>query len=253
MTKYIIFTMIGLVFVLGGLYLLSNKKTKPITQINNTLDEKTLPTPVIKKFRYVSIGDSLTIGQGVRENDRYPNLLIKQLQESGIEIELIANPAVSGYTVQNAIDYELPVIISERPNFVTVAIGANDNFRRLDKEIYRQRLTELLDGILVYLPNKKNLVLLTIYDYSRSPQAKSINSTKENEDQYSKSIQEYNDVIKQEADKRGLKVADVFPISQQIGNDPTMFVGDGLHPSAKQYQLWVKEIYPVVYDLLKSK
>ena len=198
------------------------------------------------EIRYVAIGDSYTIGYGVLEVDRWPNVLVNNLKKEGININLVANPSVSGFMVRDAIDFELPEVEKIKPDFVTVLIGANDSFSQKETEVYQKDLIELLDRLEKILPNPKNIVLITIPDYSISPQA--FGFPKE---QLSKLIQDYNEVIKKEANKRGLRVADIFPVSQTMieAND---YIEDGLHPSAKGYLKWEKVIFPVVFDFLKG-
>jgi len=43
---------------------------------------------------------------------------------------------------------------------------------------------------------------------------------------------------------------DVFSISKQMGDDPSLVAADGLHPSAKEYAAWEKVIFPAALDLL---
>lgn len=198
------------------------------------------------KIKYISLGDSYTIGNGVLEKDRWPNVLVKHLNEADINIRLIGNPAVSGYTVEDALRRELPIVRQLNPDFVTVLIGANDNFRLKSHDIYNRELTAFLDELQSILKEPKNIVLVTIPDYSISPAASGNNT-----EGISKSIQEYNEIVKAEGSKRGLPIADIFPVSQTMtGSDD--YISDGLHPSAQGYAKWEKVIYPVVFELLKK-
>lgn len=64
-------------------------------------------------------------------------------------------------------------------------------------------------------------------------------------------IESYNQIIKNEAEKRGLKVVDLYNLTQDEKiNQTEMFIDDGLHPAREQYSLWVDEILPNVYPLL---
>ncbi|MDO8577165.1 MAG: SGNH/GDSL hydrolase family protein [Candidatus Daviesbacteria bacterium] len=196
-------------------------------------------------INYVAVGDSYTIGLGVSEGSRWPNIMTDHLKQQGININLTANPAVSGYTVRDAI-LELPVVKKIRPDFVTVLIGANDNFSQKEVKEFQQEYKELLDKLHPTLENPKNIVLITIPDYSKSPGSRGLQTQN-----ISKLIEEYNQVIKDEAIKRGLKVADIYPVSQSmIDNDD--YISDGLHPSAKGYEKWERVIFPVVFELLKK-
>jgi len=199
------------------------------------------------KIRYVAIGDSYTIGYGVSEKNRWPNVLVYNLKKEGINISLVANPSVSGFSVRDAIEFELSEVERIKPDFVTILIGANDSFRQEETKTYQKDLIELLDRLEKILPNPKNIILITIPDYSISPQA--FGFPKE---ELSKLIQDYNEVIKEEGNKRGLRVADIFPVSQTM-IETSDYIEDGLHLSAKGYLKWEKVIFPVVFDFLKDK
>lgn len=196
-------------------------------------------------IKYLPIGDSYTIGNGVNAQDRWPNVLTRHLNQAGVQIQLIGNPAVSGYTVQDAVDYELPQVKELQPDFVTVFIGANDNFRGTSPSIYEQELKSLLDQLQGMMENPQSIVLITIPDYSYSPAARGYNKQG-----ISESIARYNQIIKSQAEKRGLKVADIYPVSQSMTGAED-FISDGLHPSAAGYRKWEEVIFPVVLEVLK--
>lgn len=195
-------------------------------------------------IRYVAVGDSYTIGVGVEEDERWPNIITNHLKETGIDVQLVANLAVSGYTVKDVIELELEQVKKMRPDFVTILIGANDSFSQKDAETYREELRELIDKLQPMMSNHNNIVLITIPDYSKSPAARMY------QEDMLDLIKQYNEVIKEEGTKRNLGVADIFPISQEMVSDKD-YVSDGLHPSAISYSKWESIIFPVVLNLLK--
>lgn len=200
-------------------------------------------------YRYVAIGDSYTIGNGLGESERWPNMLAESLRSAGIPVDLVANPAVSGWTTRMAIQDELPVVQREQPNFVTVLIGANDAFGGREPETFRGDLEELLDGIIAAVPEVK-ILLVTIPDYPNSPAASGYNPLQIRSE--TQRLEQYNKIIKEEAKERKLPVADIYPASQRIARDESMFIPDGLHPSAKQTRIWEEVIRPVAIDYLKQ-
>ena len=173
--------------------------------------------------------------------------IVTRLKKEGINISLVSNPAVSGFTVRDATYFELPEIEEIKPDFVTVLIGANDSFGQRDINIFEKDLIELLDKLEEILPTPKNIVLITIPDYSISLQTEGFDKKS-----LSKSIEEYNRVIKDQAQKRKLRVADIFPISQTM-TQASDYTQDGLHPSSLGYLKWEKIIFPVVFKLLKNR
>ncbi len=221
--------------IAGGVFLYMNSGNET-ADLENTGDA----------IRYLPVGDSYTIGNGVSESGRWPNVLVKHLNEAGVKIQIIGNPAVSGYTVEDAALRELPVVERMKPNFVTVLIGANDNFSGTAPEVYEKELSEFLDELQALMQKPENVVLVTIPDYSYSPASEGYST-----EGVSESIKAYNEIIKSEASKRNLPVADIFEVSQTMTGSED-YISDGLHPSALGYSKWEKIIYPVVFEFLKK-
>lgn len=196
--------------------------------------------------KYVALGDSYTIGTGADPKDAWPNLLTKHLNEAGIKTELVANPAKNGYSTQNLIDMELPVFDKSGATFVTLLIGVNDWVREVSATTYAKNLAYILDHLQKALPNKNNILLVTIPDFGVTPQGAYF----ANDRDVSKGITEFNNIIKAEAKKRGLLVADIFEISKQMKDNTELTSKDGLHPSAKGYATWESVIFPEAKKVL---
>ncbi len=196
--------------------------------------------------KYVALGDSYTIGTGADPSEAWPVLLTKHLNDAGIKTELIANPSKNGFSTQNLIDMELPVFDKSGATFVTLLIGVNDWVRNVNASTYTQNLIYILDHVQKKLSNKNNILLVTIPDFGVTPQG----SYYSNDRDVSKGITEFNDIIKAEAQKRGLPVADIFEISKNMKDNTELTAPDGLHPSAKEYAIWETIIFPEAKALL---
>jgi len=188
-------------------------------------------------IRYVSIGDSYTSGVGTIPSQSWPNLLTRRLQKDGVEIQLVANPAQNGFTTLDAWDEEIPVVEKEKPDFVTVMLGVNDFVQEVEKDEFRGMYGQLLDNVV---KNSKKAICLTVPDFTLTPNGRLYDIP----EKVRKGIEEFNSVIMEEAEQRGIKVIDIYPYSQK--NDPELVAKDGLHPSAKQYDMWVDVMYPIV-------
>jgi acyl-CoA thioesterase I len=200
------------------------------------------------KILYVAIGDSYTIGQGVSEDQSWPVLLTKHLNESGVPTELVANPSRTGWTTQEVLDYELRTVELVKPDFVSLLIGVNDWVQEVDADIFRQRLGTIMDRVVSVLAQKDHLLIVTIPDYAATPTGSQFGDPQTN----SKGIEQFNQIIKDEAGKRGLSVVDIFELSQGVKEDRSLVAPDGLHPSGKEYQRWEEIIYPAVASLLRK-
>ena len=199
-------------------------------------------------IRYVAIGDSYSIGEGATPDESWPAILTRHLNENGLHVDLVANPSVTGWTTQQAIDRELPIFVQSKPTFASLQIGVNDWVQGVDEKTFRKRFTFLLDEMLALLPDKKRLLIVTIPDFGVTPTGGRYARGRN----ISEGLSRFNEIINEEAKKRGLKVVDVFPLSQAVKNDPSLVGPDGLHPSAKEYAEWEKIIFPAALDLLKG-
>ena len=203
--------------------------------------------PMLKQINYLPLGDSYTICTGANAPEAWPTLLTKHLNDAGIKTTLLDNPARNGFSTQNLIDKELPLLKKLKPNFVTLLIGVNDWVREVPKVTFEKNLKHIIDEVQLQLPDKTKLLLITIPDFGVTPQGKSYGSGRN----ISEGILEFNAIIIAEGKKRNLQVVDIFELSKKMKDDATLVANDGLHPSAKEYAEWEKLILPAATKLLK--
>lgn len=199
-------------------------------------------------IKYIALGDSYTICEGADINESWPKLLAEHLNEKGIPVELIANPSVTGYTTQQLIEQELPLLKKSKIDFVTLLIGVNDWVRGVDTAMFAQNFAYILNEIEKEISNKKQILIITIPDFGVTPTGARYSGGRD----ISKGITEFNTIILKEAAKRNLKTVDVFELSKGMRDDAGLVAKDGLHPSAKEYALWEKLILPLATSILKK-
>ena len=201
-----------------------------------------------EKIRYAVIGDSYSCGEGAKPTESWPAVMTQHLKSQGVNVELVSNPSVTGWTTKDAIDKELPKYVNSNPNFATLLIGVNDWVQGVDETAFRNRLSYLLDSMLAVLPNKKRLLVVTIPDFGVTPTGPKYARGRN----IHEGITQFNKIVTEEAHKRGLQVVDIFPLSKNIGHDKSLVAKDGLHPSAKAYAEWERIIFPAALELLKQ-
>jgi lysophospholipase L1-like esterase len=201
-----------------------------------------LPPPL----RYAVIGDSYSIGEGASEEESWPLLLAARLTNAGIPMELVSNPARTGWTTRDAIEKELPLFRAARPDFGTFLLGVNDWVQGVEPVIFRANVAELLDAMLELLPNEQRLLIVNIPDFSVTPKGPTYAQGRD----IPGGLAHFNGLIAQEAAQRGLRLVDIFPLSKRMGDDPALVAADGLHPSAKAYAAWAELIFPAARDSL---
>ena len=205
-------------------------------------------SPARAEIRYAAIGDSYSIGEGASPGESWPARLARHLTASGVNVALVANPSRTGWTTQQAIDEELPVWRAANPEFASVQIGVNDWVQGVAAGTFHQRLVKLLNAMQKVLPDPNRLFLVTIPDFSVTPTGAMYSGGRD----IARGIAEFNNIIKQEAAARKLKVVDVFALSRKMRNDASLVARDGLHPSAKEYRLWEEMIFPVAQKSLTN-
>ncbi len=200
-----------------------------------------------KEVRYLPLGDSYTICTGATEKESWPYLLAQHLNEKQTACRLLDNPARNGFSTQNLIDEELPLLPRLKPDFVTLLIGVNDWVRQVPLGVFKKNLEYILDETQKALPDKRKIVLITIPDFGVTPQGKHYGGGRH----ISSGIAAFNTVIKQQALARRLPLADVFELSKKMGEDSSLVAADGLHPSASEYALWEKLIFEKAEEVLR--
>ena len=202
-----------------------------------------------EKIRYAVVGDSYSCGEGAKPSESWPALLTQHLKTQGLDVDLVSNPSVTGWTTKDAIDKELPKFVSSNPNFATLLIGVNDWVQNVDETAFRNRVSYLLDSMLAILPNKKRLLIVTIPDFGVTPTGPKYAHGRN----IHEGIANFNKIVTEEARKRGLSVVDIFPVSKKMGHDKSLVAKDGLHPSARAYAEWEKLIFPAALELLTKE
>jgi lysophospholipase L1-like esterase len=174
-------------------------------------------------------------------------LLTHHLKAEGVDVDLVANPSVTGWTTQQLIDNEVPIFRKEKPNFGTLLIGVNDWVQGVSAEKFRSNFNHILDDMLSILPNKSRLLVITIPDFGVTPTGAKYARGRN----ISEGIASFNKIVTDESQKRGLRVVDLFHESKKMGEDRSLVAADGLHPSAKTYADWEKIISAAALDLLQ--
>ena len=201
-------------------------------------------------IRYVAIGDSYIVATGIEEKDSWPSQLTQKLKLAGIKINLIEILGMRGATSQQIINEAMPLLKNLKPGFITLLIGVNDWIREgISSSKFKTRIKSLIDEIQNNLPPPKKLLLITIPDFSCSPQKKNWGYGKS----ATNGITRLNKILKTEAARRDLVIVDIYPLSQNLCSQVGMFSDDGVHPSALQYSKWVDLIFPHLIDNLKLK
>ena len=82
-----------------------------------------------EKLVVLALGDSLTAGFGVQEEESFPSRLKVKIDQSNLRHKVI-NAGVSGDTTAGGVR-RIDWLMKHKPNIVILALGANDGLRGL--------------------------------------------------------------------------------------------------------------------------
>lgn len=198
------------------------------------------------EMKYLALGDSYTIGEGVLASERWPMILQKRLNEENVQLaepEFIATTGWTTFELKDAIDQQN---INGSYDLVSLLIGVNNQYRDLNVDLFRDEFKKLLQIAIQFAGNDpKNVIVLSIPDYGVTPFASDHNPEK-----IRKELIEYNKVKKEVTENAGVLFFDITPISLNAKFDKSLLADDELHPSGKMYSQWVNLIFEDVKSLL---
>lgn len=196
-------------------------------------------------MRYLALGDSYSIGEGVPEAGRWPVQLAVRLRREGVALDDPTIVATTGWTTD-----ELSVAMdatSFTPPYelVSLLIGVNNQYRGRSADEYRDEFRRLLERAVDLAGRRSGRVLvLSIPDWGVTPFA---HGSGRDVLRIASELDVYNAIAREETERRGAHFVDITGISRQ---HPALLADDGLHPSAAQYALWTEAAVPVAVAML---
>jgi acyl-CoA thioesterase-1 len=213
-----------LLFVLVVFFACSDRSSSadnpPVSQTETDLGFDTI----------AAVGDSLTAGYGVDEEQAYPALLEKRLLQDGYFTRVV-NAGISGETSSGVLSRIEWVIGSLKPDIVILETGANDGLRGVDPTL----IQENIDRVVTILRENGIDVLLA---GMRMPPNLGLGYTTRFAGLYAKI-----------ADTHGIPLMPFF--LKSVAGDRRYILSDGIHPNAQGYRLILDDIYPYVLDVIK--
>ena len=149
---------------------------------------------------------------------------------------VLSNPSVNGYTTDDLIHEELPLVAAFSPTLITLLIGANDIVQGSSDDRYRRQLRSIHERLRGDAPDA-GVIALPQPDWSVS----SAGSGFGDRGSIARKIERFNEIARTEADRAHAVWIDLFPLMRDQGRKQ-MFAPDALHPSAEAYADWAREL-----------
>lgn len=238
--------LLAAIFIAGAFLGCKKQIQAPVTYNNS--NPSTPPVVVVDNLTYLALGDSYTIGEAVNASQSYPYQLAAWLTQAGHNT---ANPTIiarTGWTTDELINaINTSGTAGKKYSIVTLLIGVNNQYRGYSKTVYRSEFAKLLSTAIDYANgNKSHVFVISIPNWGLTPYASGNDRKAIGDD-----IAQFNAINKDETNKQGVAWVDIGPAYSKTTSDASLTAGDGLHPAAGMYSLWVQALAPVVLDNLK--
>ena len=198
-------------------------------------------------MRYLALGDSYTIGEGVAEDSRWPMQLARALRGEGIALDDPDIIAATGWTT----DEVDAVIDAAQPTndyaLASLLIGVYNQYRGRGVDEYRHGFSALLERGIGFAGGRSDRVLvLSIPDWGVTRFG---HDSGRDMATIASELDAFNAAAHDICATRGVAFVDNTPGSRAA---PDMLADDGLHPSAAMYARWTQLALPVARRLLAS-
>lgn len=183
---------------------------------------------------YLALGDSYTIGESVKESERWPVQLAKALTNKGIKVSPPQIIATTGWRTDNLKEAIINADLKNNYDLVSLLIGVNNQYQGKPASQYAIEFEALLKMTIQFAKGKEsNVFVVSIPDYGYTPFGISKKET------ISKQIDEFNAINQRIAEHYKVAYYNITDISRNGLTDPSLVAEDGLHPSGKMYTQWV--------------
>ena len=248
MRLHLIFKIFFLLTVMSGCTSSTNYNDEDLNidrdDLSDTLVvEDNLNTPRESPYSFIALGDSYTIGEGVNEDERWPNQFVDVAYENGVDFDqpmIIAETGWKTYDLLNAINQ---TNFTKKYDYISLLIGVNNQFNSRPIDEFEEDLNKLMDEMKKIKKNGGSIIIISIPDWGYTPFGESSDMS-----DISEQINLFNSSLRKFASTNDLKYVDVTEISRRGINEPDLITNDNLHPSGTMYLEWAKKIYNIWID-----
>lgn len=198
--------------------------------------------------RVLALGDSYTIGERVRSNERWVTVLAQKLRDDGL---VIANPRIiakSAWTTDELLHHLELVRPESHFDLVTLMIGVNNQYRGRDVDDYSLDVRELAELAIGCAGGcREHVVAISIPDWGVTPFAKDRDRSV-----IAAEIDQFNRVLQAVVSELSIRHVDVTDISRKPSDASRWIAEDDLHPGADMHREWAERIRPVAKTILSQ-
>ena len=175
------------------------------------------------------LGDSLTEGVGVTNEDAFPKLVETMIQTELKKDVTVINGGVSGSTTSDGLD-RLKWYMKKKPSIVFLALGANDGLRGFDLKQSQENLEEIIK--YAQESNAKVLLAGMLIPPNYGPK-------------YSENFRKMYEQLK---DKYKLK--NMPFLLEGVAGNKELNQRDGIHPNEQGHKIISKNVFEFIKEEL---
>jgi lysophospholipase L1-like esterase len=183
-------------------------------------------------LRVVWLGDSTAAGVGATDADHAVPRRVARALSRPVDLTVLA---VSGATIADVLDEQLPAVAARRPDVVLLSIGANDVVHLTSRDAFRERYERLLAA----LPADAQVVVLGVPDMGAPPRLA----------QPLRAVTGFRGRQLEAVSQAVAAAASAAYVDIAAATGPTMradtgryFAADRYHPSDDGYALWARAV-----------
>ena len=188
------------------------------------------PAPAANVPLVVFLGDSLTAGYGLAQDEAFPALVGRMLAESGHPVRVV-NAGVSGDTTAGGVE-RLDWLLKQSPQVLVVGLGANDALRGQEPAGAEANLREIVSRAK---RSGARVLLLGM----RFPPSLGLPFTRRFEEIYPRVAREEH-------------VPLVPFLLEGVGGRSDLNLDDGIHPNALGQRIVAKNVAPYVERIVEE-
>ena len=184
-----------------------------------------------EKKTVVFFGDSITAGYGLSKEQAYPSILRSQLEEEGVDCEII-NAGLSGETSAGGLS-RVSWILKKPVDIFVLELGANDALRGLPLDVTKSNLQKIMDRVKVKNPE----VIFIIAGMMVPPNLG---------DEYAREFMSIFPALAK--DNNTILVPFLL---EGVAGDENLNLPDGIHPNAEGHRILADNVMPFLKKALQ--
>lgn len=206
--------------------------TAPAAEGPGSVDSGPVSDPgTVRRPLVVFLGDSLTAGYGLSEEEAFPARVGELLAEEGLPVRVV-NAGVSGDTTAGGLA-RLDWLLRQKPDVLVVGLGGNDGLRGLSPEMTEENLRQIVERAKQAGAEVLLLGLQLPPNYGAD---------------YTAAFREIYPRLAQE-----LGVPLVPFLLAGVGGEPELNLPDGLHPNAEGQRIVAGNVLPYLRELVRRR